>query len=122
MVFLVGISLYITYAKESGNAAKYQRAMKDARDYFRAAYPSIDASITIDKYRKKRAFFSISGSIKFWRGSVIAIMNSAIGSSSLKVLFDSVDALGLFVLFVGFVVFHTVIYKIMFEAYESDTP
>jgi hypothetical protein len=90
VVLVVGIILYITYAKISSNAGKFKRVAEELRRLLlqryqgRLAIPNVD---TWPKQNRERKGWQLPchglKSIKLWRGMTMAVINSAIGVACL---------------------------------------
>ena len=119
IIFLVGLTLYITYAKESSNAGKYECAMKSLRSFFRKKMPTLDEVIVIDDLRAKKSTLKGFGSIKAWRGASIGIINSAIGVISISLLCTKFSLRFWAISYLVLLLSHVILYSVMFSIYEK---
>ena len=115
LVFLIGMALYVTYAKECGNANYYERAMARIRTSLRDKGPLKDVLILND-LRNRRTAWTFGG-IKFWRGATLALLNSAVGTAALAYIWDlRVPAQWVFK-FVVLFGFHAFVHYLIVSAY-----
>ena len=92
LIFLCGFCINILYGKQSAQSKKYDVSLKLIRNHFISRYSSLENIIILDRLRKKRYARNIYNkdintkitlereirSIKFWRGLIISLFNSAI--------------------------------------------
>lgn len=88
IIYLTGLSLHITYAMQSSNAKKMELTLIELRSYLRKLEPELEDVLIFDKLRKDVKSSSLLGTIKFWRGLVFSIINSAIIAGAASVLID----------------------------------
>ena len=84
VVALVGFSLYIGYSKEARNGFNYEVAMAAIRSFLSEREPILENVLRIDALRASSRPRR-SGSIKFWRGFSMAIINSGLGAGAVSV-------------------------------------
>jgi hypothetical protein len=79
-LWIMGIAIFATYTLESRNASNYEKACKSIRSEWRKKSPILKEAIIIDDLRTTfgRSPTLQLDSIKFWRGTIIAVPNSFI--------------------------------------------
>lgn len=123
VIFFVGLSLSVTHAKESGNAANYERAMNQLREFFRNHRPVLQRAMIIGELRSPGTHVT---SIKALRGLTLAWVNAAIGAASLALLLvEKVGASTCFVLwlvvaYLGLVAVHFWIFQTILAGYKRS--
>ncbi len=120
VVGLIGIAIYGTYAKESANAGKYQASMARIREFFRRSNQELDLVLTIDRERAVNPNRSRLGSIRAWRGAMVALANSLVGTASLALALHWHTWCAWTLTFVGFAAVHLVLYERLYERYQGD--
>jgi len=120
VVFLIGVTIHGTYAKESANAAKYQTSMKAIRAFVKLKYPELCTAIVIDEQRETKSGGHRLGSIRAWRGFMIGFANAAIGTASLVLLFGWDSWCLQAVWFVLLAAAHLALYNNLYKSYEGD--
>jgi hypothetical protein len=83
VVFMVGVVAYTTYAKETANSFRYIVAINKIREKFRDHYPSLKDHLIIHIIKTPMDRW---GSIPFWRGLILVVLNSAIGVAAMGFL------------------------------------
>ena len=110
LISLVGIGLFIGYAKECRNGVNYEKALTKIREFIRIKVPDISEYVIIDDLRKHRLKFYIPGNINFWRGTPMILVNSAIGTSSISIFFSIEGFVYWSLIFIAFVAIHIMFY------------
>lgn len=123
VIFLVGLSLSITHAKECGNAANYERAMNQLRKFFRNHRPILQRAIIIGELRSPGTHLT---SIKALRGLTLAWVNAAIGTASLALFLlqhlgtSTCFVLWLVVVYFTLVALHFWIFQAILAGYKKS--
>ncbi len=84
IIFLVGLSLYGTYAKESSNASKYHKAMISIRKFVNENIDGIEGAVVIDELKNVKEKSFQLGSTAFWRISPLILINTGIAIGAIK--------------------------------------
>lgn len=79
VMFLCGITLYVTYISESINATKYFRNITNIRRYFCEVDKSLSKVFKVDSNHDAKMHINGLDFIKIFKGLTIPIINSAIG-------------------------------------------
>jgi hypothetical protein len=115
VIFLTGISLHITYAKQCRNASKLESSLRQLRAFFRTTEPTLESVLIFDKLRQGEGF-NIFKSVKFWRGMVFSIINSAVFSGAIAILLYPYYWL-IILSYLLSLILHIMLYRLCFKTY-----
>lgn len=119
IVTLVGLSLYIGYAMECRNSNNYERALREIRHFLRERHVDLEMVLVIDSLRGIPKGFRM-GSIKFWRGAGMAIINSGVGGAAIGILNSNtwIGVAG----FSGLIVLHVYLFRYILNQFKYGNP
>lgn len=117
VIYLCGLCIYIIYAKQNALAEKYDISLKTIRGYYKVQFPELADILVIDKLRFSKGRFNGMGSVKLWRGLIIAFFNSIIITISLGVIKLINDIFILILVYFFSIALHIFIYLIMNKNY-----
>jgi len=116
----IGMSIYITYTMQCKNAKILEISLHQIRSHIKQYLPRIDSAIIIDSLRQTMKTASAQGTIKFWRGNIISITNSAIFTAGVF-LVTSQSCLPIeFAIFILLLLSHYLIYELYFSTYKRQ--
>jgi hypothetical protein len=119
-IFAIGLVAFSTYALESSNASKYNNGLKDIRRWFVTVHGDLEHCLTIDRHRT-RPRGSVDP-IKYSRGSIIAVANSAVFVAAMALSFEELDWIMWLGLGLVALVAHLLIYQKLFDWYSRSVP
>ena len=122
VIYLAGITLHITYAMQSSNAKKMEIALIKLREYLRLKEPDLEDILIFDKLRKDVKTPKLFGTIKFWRGLIFSIINSAIISGGIGLLIDVKYWYVIIIVYSCSLLLHNFLYSKMFSSYRYVPP
>lgn len=115
LIYLIGLSLFITYTHESRNANHYLNAINKIRNHVRKHDKKTNGLLIIDLSRRKNSHFFGLDIIKLSRSFVFILINSAAFSSSLMLLTKSKNFTLLIVYFISSSYIHLVLFNYIFK-------
>jgi hypothetical protein len=116
LVFLIGVGLHVTYAKECGNANFYEACLERLRARLKDLAGLAEIG-SLNEFRSRRTGLTFGG-IKVWRGATIALLNSGVGTAALALAFDVQRPAAWVVKFIAFFVAHILLYHAAIRPYE----
>ena len=119
LIFLVGLALYGTYAKESSNADKYHKAMVSIRKFVNTNIEGIDGAVVIDQLRNIKDKPLQLGSTAFWRIAPLVIINSGIATGAAKLSGTVTSNITLYLIGGMIVGLHLLLYKILYVVHSN---
>jgi len=116
LIYLIGLSLFITYTYESRNADNYLKAIRRIRNHFRKSDKKFRDLLIIDKSRQKNShIFGKFDIIKLSRSFVFILINSATFSSSIILFANSRNLILLIVCFLFSFTIHLIIFSRVYK-------
>jgi len=112
LIYLIGLSLFITYTHESRNADNYLKAIRRIRNHFRKSDKKFKDILIIDKSRRENShIFRKFDIIKLSRSFIFILINSATFSSSIILLTDLKSLILLIFCFLVSLTIHLIIFN-----------
>lgn len=114
IIFLSGLSMYLTYTSESVNATKYFRQIMKIRNYFKMQYPSLHLVFDVQA-SDRRGHVQGVDFIKIFKGLPIPIINSAIGALGFLLISGTLLSTLTLGIYLVFMIVHLFAYFLIFK-------